>query len=141
VGLNPAGQSVDDHGICYPPSEPDTVLEPLYSDRLGEDFLALSTPGHHVAGYTPDPWAATATAQLLADSTAEHPPAWAAGAATMLIETGRRWPHIATKQLYPLLRHHPELAAAAGDVYRQLLNRYPIPQDAAPTASQPIGTT
>ena len=32
----------------------------------------------------------------------------------MLIETARRWPHIAAGQLYPLLRAHPQLILQAG---------------------------
>ena len=34
------GQLIRDHALCYPPQEADIVLEPLYPDRLGEDFLA-----------------------------------------------------------------------------------------------------
>ena len=42
-----ANQTLDDHRECYPPEDTGTVLEPLYPDRLGEDFLALTTPGHN----------------------------------------------------------------------------------------------
>jgi len=41
------GQLLRDHAVCYPPSDPAVVLEPLYPDRLGEDFIALTTPGHN----------------------------------------------------------------------------------------------
>ncbi|GGP05913.1 hypothetical protein LDL08_18475 [Nonomuraea glycinis] len=41
-----AAQALTDHQRCYPPHDPATVLEPLYPDRLGEDFVALSTPGN-----------------------------------------------------------------------------------------------
>ncbi|MFI1659346.1 hypothetical protein ACH4ZU_31215 [Streptomyces sp. NPDC020472] len=42
------GRVLDDHAFCYPAAEPQrgTVLEPLYPDRLAEDFLALTLPGH-----------------------------------------------------------------------------------------------
>ena len=36
---------LDDHALCYPPSRGDIVLEPLYPDRLGEDFIAAVLPG------------------------------------------------------------------------------------------------
>jgi tetratricopeptide (TPR) repeat protein len=107
---------VDDHRLCYPPSDPATVCEPLYPDRLAEDFLALRTPGHTVAGYQPDPWAATAVARLLAPGGDGRVPVWAASAVTVLIETARRWPHITRDQLCPLLRAQPQLALAAGGV-------------------------
>ncbi|MEU5594765.1 hypothetical protein [Streptomyces sp. NPDC020298] len=38
-----------DHGVCYPPADPGAVLEPLYPDRLAEDYLALTFPGHAIA--------------------------------------------------------------------------------------------
>ena len=37
---------VEDHARCYPPADPGLVLDPLYPDRLGEDYLALTLPGH-----------------------------------------------------------------------------------------------
>jgi hypothetical protein len=51
-----ADQVLNDHAFCYPPAQAGTVLEPLYPDRLGEDFLALTTPGHQGATGA-DPWA------------------------------------------------------------------------------------
>ncbi|MCD9904648.1 tetratricopeptide repeat protein, partial [Streptomyces sp. MT29] len=108
-----SGRILKDHALCYPASTQDTVLEPLYPDRLGEDFLALTTPGHH-ASYSADPWAATAAERLLArqDSTLAH--AWTRSTLTVLIETAHRWDHIATSLLYPLLRNQPALALEAG---------------------------
>jgi hypothetical protein len=38
-------EMLDDHACCYPPAEPEYVLEPLLPDRLGEDFLARKLPG------------------------------------------------------------------------------------------------
>lgn len=110
-----AQTTLDNHAVCYPPSNPDLVLEPLYPDRLGEDFLALQTPGHLVADYTPDPWAATALAQLLTPAgQAQDQPAWTRPALTILIEAAHRWPHIVEHQLAPLLTRHPQLALNAG---------------------------
>jgi tetratricopeptide (TPR) repeat protein len=118
VGLTEPGATtiIDDHRFCYPPDDHHTVLQALYPDRLGEDLIALSTPGHpHTDdedGWDSDDWAITAAEQLLRFDT--DPPPWATRAVTMLVETARRWDHVATDVLYPLLRQHPHLALAAG---------------------------
>ncbi|MGA4960478.1 tetratricopeptide repeat protein [Streptomyces lavendulocolor] len=120
-----ANTLLDDHRYCYPPPQTVpartvTVLEPLYPDRLGEDFLALTTPAspdtpHPVPGAATDDWAHQAAERLLLDPTNPGTAApWTRDALTVLIETARRWPHIATGQLYPLLKNHPELALHAG---------------------------
>ncbi|WP_219505221.1 tetratricopeptide repeat protein, partial [Nonomuraea ceibae] len=131
------GQLLKDHAVCYPPSATGsatppapqasgggevTVLEPLYPDRLGEDFLALSSPGHSY-DFPADPWAADAPARLLttpgdasvpAAGSGGGVPVWARHGLTTLIEASRRWPHLARLQLYPLLTAHPGLALHAG---------------------------
>ncbi|WP_182884717.1 tetratricopeptide repeat protein [Microbispora sp. H10885] len=132
------GQLLKDHAVCYPPAtapgpgpaSPEavsaphpsiTVLEPLYPDRLGEDFIALSTPGHS-CDFPADPWAEAAPARLLAppDGAGDGPaeggsmPTWARHAVTTLIEAAHRWPHLARQQLYPLLAAAPDLAVHAG---------------------------
>ncbi|MFE9336924.1 tetratricopeptide repeat protein, partial [Streptomyces sp. NPDC007063] len=123
-----ANTLLDDHQTCYPPPVADparavTVLEPLYPDRLGEDFLGLTTPAdpanpdavHPVPGAVTDDWAHQAAQRLLTPDTGTSTPApWTRDALTVLIETARRWPHIATGQLYPLLKNQPELALHAG---------------------------
>jgi hypothetical protein len=121
VGLPATGESADmvlaDHGRCYPPADQGTVLEPLYPDRLAEDFLALLLPGHDVAAYRPDAWASAVPAQLLADTgdPAVQPRSGVTRTAlAMLVEAARRWPHLVHRQLVPLLREHPELALTAG---------------------------
>ncbi|HWR48135.1 MAG TPA: ATP-binding protein, partial [Pseudonocardiaceae bacterium] len=116
VGIPHPEQVIDDHRVCYPPVESAMVCEPLSPDRLGEDFLALHTPGHTVSGSEPDPWATTAVAQLLAGEGDGQLPVWAPSAVTVLIETAHRWPHIARDQLFPLLGEWPHLAMAAGGV-------------------------
>ncbi|MEU5809399.1 tetratricopeptide repeat protein [Streptomyces sp. NPDC047718] len=115
---------LDDHRYCYPPPGIDPagtppVLEPLYPDRLGEDFLGLSTPAagpdtpHPVPGAVDD-WADRAAERLILGRTGGDPPApWTRDTLTVLIETARRWPHVATGQLYPLLKAHPELTLRA----------------------------
>ena len=124
-------QILTDHGRCYPPEDPATVLEPLYPDRLGEDFIALTTPRHDpgAASAAVDgdgdgdgddlaalvaSWAGTAVGQLLIPAAGRPPAEWTVRALTALIETGRRWRHIADDQLYPLLRAHPSLVLQAG---------------------------
>lgn len=132
VGIPSVGESVDtvlaDHGYCYPSAEPDTVLEPLYPDRLAEDFLALLLPGHDVAEYQPDAWASAVPTQLLTDADETAAPLGSGvtrPALTMLVEAARRWPHLVHRQLMPLLRAHPELALAAGSAVLSTLAELP----------------
>ncbi|WP_217212446.1 tetratricopeptide repeat protein [Streptomyces sp. AC550_RSS872] len=108
---------IDDHRFCYPPGDRHTVLQPLYPDRLGEDFFALTTPGHAFDddddGWQSDDWAATAAQRLLTTKEAASA-GWGSAAITVLVETAHRWPHVAFNVLFPLLEQRPELAMAAG---------------------------
>jgi tetratricopeptide (TPR) repeat protein len=107
------GRILKDHALCYPPSTPGSVLEPLYPDRLAEDFLALTIPGHGTA-HPSDPWTLTATPHLLSLADGDDMPVWTHSALIVLIETARRWPHIGTELLYPLLRTRPQVILEAG---------------------------
>lgn len=91
------GELISDHAICYPPRKDDTVLEPLYPDRLGEDFLALATPGHDESTYPSDPWAPYALMRLLATKNpdGDWPWPWLSSARSTLADIADRWPHIA----------------------------------------------
>ena len=110
-----AGEKIlEDHAVCYPPTEQGTFMEPLYPDRLGEDFIALQTPGHAVPGYTPDPWSDGILARLLSADRIKQESEWISSGLTILIEAARRWPHLAYRQLFPLLRANPQLAVAGG---------------------------
>ncbi|WP_331727661.1 tetratricopeptide repeat protein [Streptomyces sp. NBC_01176] len=116
-----AGQVLTDHAVSYPTGAADAVLEPLHPDRLAEDFLALTTPGHTVDSYSADPWAATAPQRLLAAAAssagpgaAAEPPVWTRTAINALIAAAARWPHLAASQLAPLLTAHPRLMLHAG---------------------------
>lgn len=108
------GQLIRDHERCYPANEEDNALEPLYPDRLGEDFIALTTPGHNNSIYPPDPWAYGALARLLkfceeGGHKSHGSPSWALSMETLLNEIGSRWPHIASFTLGGRLatgRHH-----------------------------------
>jgi len=109
-----------DHGTCYPAADQATVLEPLYPDRLAEDFLALALPGHRVTGYPADPWAAVAVSALAARSPGGAVPAHVPRTVTFLAAAAARWPHVAD-HLAPVLRADPGLAVAAGgDALRTL---------------------
>jgi hypothetical protein len=122
-----ADQIIDDHRVCYPPEDPRTVMEPLHPDRLGEDLIALATPSHlHTGAGTSqllDDWTLTAPRALLADNDGEPPP-WTRTAITVLVETSRRWPHVAVGTLYPLIRTRPELVLAAGGATLKRSNRF-----------------
>ncbi|WP_406511097.1 ATP-binding protein [Streptomyces sp. NBC_00161] len=134
-----APQILADHGVCYPPANPTipTVLEPLYPDRLAEDFLALTLPGH-TADYPAAPWApATAetvlTTETVQTAEAAHtartwgptgnvptvgeaaPPPYLSRAIPTLTAAAERWPHVGSDYLYPLLKQHPQLAVQAGN--------------------------
>lgn len=103
---------LDDHRFCYPPTDPSQVLEPLYPDRLAEDFLALLTPGHTISAYDPDPWTHTVPATLTNDDGLRT--VIAPHAVTFLAAATSRWPHVGQKVLYPLLRADARLAITAG---------------------------
>ncbi|MGC0312145.1 tetratricopeptide repeat protein [Kitasatospora acidiphila] len=110
-----ADHILNDHGYCYPSLADNTVLEPLYPDRLGEDLIGLTIPGHALTEeLKPLSWAEDAVRDLLIGPEPETPARWARETLTVLIETARRWPHVATGQLNPLLTAHPELALRAG---------------------------
>jgi len=104
-----------DHALCYPPSDATTVLEPLYPDRLAEDFLALTLPGHTSTAYTAAPWAGPAVEALITRGHDGSAPAHLARTVTFLAAAAGpgRWPHVAV-HLAGILRADPELAVAAG---------------------------
>jgi hypothetical protein len=117
VGVAPvaggARQVVDDHAVCYPPADRLTALEPLYPDRLGEDFVAAVLPGNPDTSMV-DPWADSALAPLLAHPTANNKHRKEiAQTLTVLVEAARRWPHIA-RRLWSLLGDQPDIAIGAG---------------------------
>ena len=105
-----------DHAVCYPPTEPGAVLEPLYPDRLAEDYLALTFPGHTAGDeHPPAPWAASTAKALAARAAQTGPPAHIGRLITFLASAAApgRWPHLAP-HLGGLLRSDPPLALAAG---------------------------
>jgi Tetratricopeptide repeat len=104
-----------DHAVCYPPATQadDTVLEPLYPDRLAEDYLALTIPGHD-ADFPAKPWAVGTGGALLVRSPDGNAAMWTPRAITFLAAAAERWSHVGPHYLYPLLRVDPRLALDAG---------------------------
>lgn len=121
--LAPGGEQVAaDHAHCYPPltpsppNEPEhlSALEPLYPDRLAEDFLALTLPGHH-ADYSAQPWASATAQELLTRVEDGFAAPWTSRAIGFLAAAASpgRWPHVADL-LNRILLNDPALAVAAG---------------------------
>jgi tetratricopeptide (TPR) repeat protein len=124
IGAVEVGQQVGpvlaDHALSYPPADPATVLEPLYPDRLGEDFIALSIPEQEISTRedlhtheVSDAWAVGAISKLF-NLEENNLPTWLPSAVSVLIETAQRWPHVAEEQLYPLVRERPYIILRAG---------------------------
>ena len=112
VGTEP-DTLIADHLICYPGADQSSVLEPLYPDRLAEDFLALTLPGHAVTGYPVDPWAAGAAPRLAARGKDGEPPPYSARMVQFLATSASRWPHV-TDSVEAILRADPAIATAGG---------------------------
>lgn len=123
IGAVPAGAGPDeaeqvlaDHRLCYPPADGTsaTVFEPLYPDRLAEDFLALTLPGHGVA-FAAQPWARDVLAVVLRRADADlRPERWTSRALSLLIAAAARWEHVGSQHLYRLLDRDPRLAVDGG---------------------------
>jgi Tetratricopeptide repeat len=109
------GSTLADHAFCYPPAQQagDPVLEPLYPDRLAEDYLALTIPEHE-ADFPAMPWAVSTGDALLARSADGNARMWTPRAIIFLAAAAERWPHVGPHYLYPLLRADPRLAVDAG---------------------------
>jgi tetratricopeptide (TPR) repeat protein len=120
VGLaatNPEADSIiDEHCRSYPTTNPAQVFEPMQPDRLGEDFVALATPGHGLPDVWPaDNWTSGAASALInPGDKAGNVDTIAMSSLTFLVEAARRWPHVAREVLYPLIRQEPSLALIAG---------------------------
>jgi tetratricopeptide (TPR) repeat protein len=114
LGVAPADRVLIDHRFCYPPLDRSQVLEPLYPDRLAEDFVALLMPGHDISAYDPDPWATSVPRALLGLDEPDAPvPSSAGRTVTVLASAADRWPHVAA-ELGTLLRERPDIAVRAG---------------------------
>jgi Tetratricopeptide repeat len=110
-----AEPTLADHAVCYPPAQQvdGTVLEPLYPDRLAEDYLALTIPGHQ-SDFPSKPWAVGTSDALLGRSPEKEAAIWTPRAITFLAAAADRWLHLGPHYLYPLLHADPRLALDAG---------------------------
>ncbi|MFG2331486.1 tetratricopeptide repeat protein [Streptomyces sp. NPDC048604] len=115
----PAAKVIKDHAVAYPAHRFGTVLQPLHPDLLGEDFLALLLPTEPAVSPLSDHWAIEAPRRLITgdvrrgDDRDDDTP-WAKSTLITLIETARRWEHVTTRQLVPLLVDRPRLFLQAG---------------------------
>ncbi|MBB5959249.1 tetratricopeptide (TPR) repeat protein [Saccharothrix tamanrassetensis] len=125
--LPSSASTLRDHRSCYPPHNPTEVLEPLYPDRLAEDFLALLLPGHRARGFDAEPWTPTlltALAALELDGTPAN-----RRTLTVLTAAAERWPHVVPR-IADLLHAHPEVAVREGGAALEALAATPV-DDAA----------
>ena len=107
--LEPATVILDDHKACYPAADPAHVLQPLYPDRLAEDFLALQIPGmRQPARADGDPGVDSILENLLSP-TSNLPEEVVARIIVVLAETARRWEHVADRHFYPAVSARRDL--------------------------------
>jgi tetratricopeptide (TPR) repeat protein len=129
-----ADKLLDHHLACYPSPDADRVFEPLHPDRLGEDLVALTTPGHPYPSmnWQPDDWVTAAAvtdddrvlsaAESLVGGAAEATRPWSPTVLAVLAETAHRWTHVAGSVVNPLLRANPHLLlTACGPVATRLV--------------------
>lgn len=104
-----------DHLICYPSQFDEGALEPLYPDRLAEDFIALTLPGHQ-SEYPAQSWAnSTMLSIIYEDCDRLITASEMRRAITFLAAAAQRWPHVCQGYLVPLVSNHPQLAVLAGN--------------------------
>ncbi|MGW6705080.1 tetratricopeptide repeat protein [Streptomyces sp. NPDC054956] len=121
------GQALDDHAVAYPARQPDTVLEPLYPDRLAEDFIALMLPHGSPRSLLSTAWTTRAPERLFSLSSSSLESRLRPRRALItLIETAQRWEHVAERQLVPLLTAQPALVQRGGSAALSGLLRIPF---------------
>jgi hypothetical protein len=106
-----AQQLLDAHARCYPSTTAGTVLEPLYPDRLAEDFIGLTLRTDRPDSLA-DSWCADALAGVFARE-AGVVPGHAGRGLIFLAAATATWPHVGTA-LRALLHTDPALAVDAG---------------------------
>lgn len=128
----PSPVILDDHRLCYPPPDAWHVLEPLYPDRLGEDFIAAMLPGASFdsdgddLADLADSGAPDILRRLLGlpgtsrripgpGPVSEWPHALVRPVMTELVEVSLRWDHVASRYLLPHISRDPSLILAAGN--------------------------
>jgi tetratricopeptide (TPR) repeat protein len=116
-----------DHLTCYPCDTDNMVLAPLYPDRLGEDFIALTTPGHKLgAEYVADAWAGGAITRIITEGATNDQLSTVRlrRSLTVLVAGATRWPHL-RRNLEDLLRSTPGIAVVAGSAVLATLAQLP----------------
>ncbi|MEV0648088.1 hypothetical protein AB0I28_22765 [Phytomonospora sp. NPDC050363] len=122
TGLPELHRLIAEHTRCYPPSRPGTALEPVHPERLAEDLLALSIPGHpmghadiFIPGLLSFPGEAGARrlGPLFRRDETGGAPRHAARGIIALSAAASRWPHVISA-LRRLVRADPALIADAG---------------------------
>jgi molecular chaperone DnaK len=139
----PSPRIIQDHQLCYPPIQAGHVLEPLYPDLLGEDFLAAVLPGappDHTMEYSlaslADDGAPGILRRLLSlpgtgrlvpgpGPAVTWPNPLVGPVMTELIEVSRRWEHVARRYALPAISANPFLILAAGSATLGRLREVP----------------
>ncbi|GAA3933812.1 P-loop NTPase [Actinoplanes auranticolor] len=106
-----AQQILDAHARCYPPATAGTVLEPLYPDRLAEDFIGLTLRTDQPDSLA-DTWCGSALAGVFAREDGQVP-GHAGRGLIFLAAAAATWPHVGAA-LRTLLHADPSLAVDAG---------------------------
>ncbi|MFF4264571.1 hypothetical protein [Streptomyces virginiae] len=116
LGLGtPTERILKDHAVCYPAMFADSALEPLYPDRLAEDFLALTIPRHALSAHPPAIWAPRLVRVLTgaAEGRPAPPASRIARSMTVLTAAPGRWPYVGVMD--QILTTSPHLARTAGN--------------------------
>ncbi|WP_433724812.1 tetratricopeptide repeat protein [Actinoplanes sp. CA-051413] len=108
----PADLILEDHRSCYPPFDSTLVLQPLYPDRIAEDFIAMKIPGGPTEDFS-DPWTTSALGRLVETSSDRDEDALRR-MLTVLVESSRRWDHVAERVLIPTLKSNASIASSLG---------------------------
>ncbi|WP_156371110.1 hypothetical protein [Nocardia arizonensis] len=104
---------IADHSTCYPPSESGYALEPLYPDRLAEDYLAQCFATSSASDKGAHPWAEQLLFRVMSDvrdGTSDHILSRALG---LLADSSSRWLHL-VPVLGIIVSAAPEMALRAG---------------------------
>jgi tetratricopeptide (TPR) repeat protein len=131
-----ADDLLGDHAVCYPAPDGQTILEPLYPDRIAEDFIGLTLPGH-TADYPAPSWSADLTGEIL-NALGSVPGLSPARAVTFLAAAAERWPHVGAGHLYPNLRRNPGLLVTAGSAAMTAVSELPDVDVEALRATEPL---
>ncbi|MGF0319233.1 hypothetical protein [Nocardia fluminea] len=109
----PAQRLIIDHALLYPAADEGYILEPMYPDRLAEDFLALSLPGHGVADEPAESWSVDVLFKLISLASRDEGDLLLSRSLGLLAEAASRWEHLIRPLSY-VLTEAPGVAFRAG---------------------------